>query len=368
MKDHYHIVFDGRMIGSRMTGVARHLINLLNGLNQVAPKNKYTVILNSKEAFEYFGDKVDIVWAKSKFASLGEYFEIPRITAMLKPDIFHNPSYTPITPKGKVPYLVTVHDLIRLTHEKNYFKKLYNLAAAKKACKKADRVLTVSEYSKQEITDVLKVDKDHIDVVYNGIQERYFKPADEARVKEVKEKYMLPESYILYVGSHDVHRNLSGTIEAYMKSGVSMPLVLALQWEEIKRYCESEVKPSNVICLGSVADTDLLYLYRGASLFLFMSFIEGFGLPIVEAFASGVPVVTSNVSSLPEVSAGCAVEVDPWDTNAIAGAIKMTLSDDVLRARNVQMGLERAKEFTVKKMAERVLKVYERVLEERGRR
>lgn len=367
MKEQLHIVFDGRMISSRMTGIARHLINLLSGLNEVAPKNKYTVILNSKEAFEHFGDKVDIVWAKSRFLSVTEYFEIPRIISMLKPDIFHNPSFIPVIPKGKVPYLMTVHDLIRLKHEKNFFKKLFYSFMIKRACRRSDKVLTVSEYSKQEIVDVLNVRKDHIEVIYNGIQQRYFKPIDLDRLKSVREKYMLPAEYILYVGSHDVHRNLSGTIEAYIKSGVSMPLVLALEWDQIKRYCESELKPANVICLGSVPDADLLYLYKGASLFLFMSFIEGFGLPVVEAFASGVPVITSNVSSLPEVSGGCAVEVDPWDTNAIAGAIKMVLKDEVLRSRNIQLGLERATEFTVKKMAERVLKVYESILDEESR-
>ncbi|HOW16575.1 MAG TPA: glycosyltransferase family 1 protein [bacterium] len=366
MKDHYHIVFDGRMIGSRMTGVARHLINLLNGLNQVAPKNKYTVILNSKDAFEYFGDKVDIVWAKSEFLSISEYREVPRIINMLKPDIFHNPSFSPIIPRSSVPYFITIHDLIRLKQEKNYMRKFFYKHAIKRACRRSDRVLTVSEYSKQEISTSLNVRKDHIDVIYNGIQDRYFMPIDPVRVKEVSTKYMLPEKYILYVGSHDVHRNLAGTIEAYLKSGVNIPLVLALEWDHIKRYCESELKPSNVICLGTVPDIDLLYLYKGASLFLFMSFIEGFGLPMIEAFASGVPVITSNVSSLPEVSAGCAIEVDPWDTNAIAGAIKMILNDDVLRNRNVQMGLERAKEFTVRKMAERVLNVYSEVLKERG--
>ena len=366
MKDHYHIVFDGRMINAKMTGITRHLVNLLNGLNQVAPKNKYTVILNSKEAFEFFGDKVDIVWAESKYMSLKGYFEIPKIISMLKPDIFHNPSFTAVIPKGNVPYFMTIHDLIRITQEKNLLKKWFRKIFLKRACKKADRVLTVSENSKQEIKEVLSVSGDHIDVIYNGIQDRFFKPVDAERVKEVKQKYGLPDTYILYVGSHDVHRNLSGTIEAYVKSGVSTPLVLALEWEQIKRYCEREIKPSNVICLGSVPDIDLLYLYKGASLFVFMSFIEGFGLPVVEAFASGVPVITSNVSSLPEVSAGCAVEVDPWDTNAIAGAIKMVFNDDVLKNRNIQTGLERAKEFTVKKMAERVLSVYESVLKQRG--
>ena len=93
-----------------------------------------------------------------------------------------------------------------------------------------------------------------------------------------------------------------------------------------------------------------------------MSFIEGFGMPVVEAFASGVPVITSNVTSLPEVSRGCAVEVDPSDVNAMAGAIKMVLSDDVLKKRNIELGKERAQEFTVQKMAQRVLTVYDEIL------
>lgn len=362
---HYHIMFDGRVIGKRMTGPARHLINLIDGLNSIAPQNKYTVIINDKSAFNYFGDKVDVVWAKSRFLSPLGYLEIPRIISKLKPDIFHNPSFSPIMPRKNIPYIITIHDLIKITQESNFFKRLFYEMAVRHACRLSDRVLTVSEYSKEEIADILHVRREHIDVIYNGIQDKFFHPVDENRLLEIKKKYNLPDKYVLYVGSHDVHKNLKGTIEAFMKAKVNMPLVLALTWDEISGYCTSSLKPDNVICIGPVPELDLPYVYKGSSLVIFMSFIEGFGLPVVEAFASGVPVVTSNVTSLPEISRGCAIEVDPRDIPAISCAIRIILSDEILRERNIKLGLERAQDFTVKKMAERVLRVYDNIL---GRR
>ena len=357
-----HIMFDGRMLSGRMTGISRHLINLVDGLNQVAPQNKYTVVLYDKSAFEFFGDKVDIYWAKSNFLSPMEIVEIPSIISKLQPDVFHNPSFSPIVPKRNIPYLITIHDLINVTHSSNYFKKQYYSYAIRRACRLSDRVLTVSEYSKEQIAGTLGVRRDQISVIYNGIQDKFFSLNHVTKVEEIKKRYNLPDKYILYVGSHDVHKNVKGTIKAYMNAGVDIPLVLALSWDEISTYCSSELKPDGVICIGPVPDVDLPYVYRGASLFLFMSFIEGFGLPVVEAFASGVPVITSNVTSLPEISRGCAVEVNPADINAISGAIKMILSDEILRNRNIELGRERAKDFTVKRMAERVLNVYDEIL------
>jgi len=362
MAQRLHIMFDGRMLSGRMTGISRHLINLIDGLNQVAPQNKYTVVLNDKSAFEFFGDKVDVYWAKSKFLSPMEIIEIPSIISKLKPDIFHNPSFSPIIPKRDIPYLITIHDLINITHSDYNLKKFYYKTSVKRACRLSDKVLTVSEYSKGQIADILAVRRDHISVIYNGIPEKFFSSLNPTKMEDVKKRYELPDKYLLYVGSHNVQKNLKGTISAYMHSGVKIPLVLALSWEELSVYCSSELKPDGVVCIGPVADIDLPYVYKGASLLLFMSFIEGFGLPVVEAFASGVPVITSNVASLPEVSRGCAVEVTPTDINAMAAAIKMILTDDLLRNRNIELGKERAKEFTVQKLAERVLNVYSGIL------
>ena len=143
MKEQINILFDGRMISHKMTGVTRHLINLLNGLNQVAPNNKYTVILNSKDAFEYFGDKIDVVWAKSDFGSLASCLELPKIVSVLKPDIYHVPALSVCLPKVEVPTVITIHDMIKLHSEKNYLKVIYNKYRAKKVCKQAKKIVTV---------------------------------------------------------------------------------------------------------------------------------------------------------------------------------------------------------------------------------
>jgi glycosyltransferase involved in cell wall biosynthesis len=364
MRSHYHVMFDGRMIRGKISGVARHLVNLISGLNDVAPKNKYSVVLTDKDALEYFGDKVDVVWAKHKFLSPFEYLELPRIIAEKRPDIFHSPAYSPIIPEGEVPYLITIHDLINITEEKNIFKRVYNKILMKRACRIADRVLTISEYSKKQISKVLDIRNDNIDVIYSAIQEKFFKSIDGSKIEEVRKRYNLPQNYILYIGRNDAYRNLKSTIDAYLKSNVEEPLVLSLYWPQVRDFCQATEKPDKIICIGPVPDSDLIYIYRGARLFLFLSLTEGFALPVVEAFASGVPVITSNVSSLPEVSRGCAVEVDPKDINGIAAAIRIAMTDEVLRARNIEHGLQRAREFTSQKLAERVLRVYDRVLSE----
>ncbi len=364
MKPHYHVMFDGRMISGKISGVARHLINLISGLNDIAPQNKYSVILTDKDALEYFGDKVEVVWAKHGYQSPFEYLELPKIIAAHHPDIFHSPSYSAIVQEGEIPYLITIHDLIDITQEKNIFKRVYKRALMKRACRFADRILTISEYSKKQISSTLNVRLQNIDVIYSAIQEKFFRNIDDNKIQEVKKRYNLPDNYILYIGRHDAYRNLKGTIDAYLKSGVEEPLVLSLYWAQVQEFCSSAEKPDKIICVGPIPDADLLYIYRGAKLFLFLSLMEGFALPVVEAFASGIPVVTSNVSSLPEISRGCAVEVDPKDINGVAAAIQIAINDQVLRSRNIECGLDRAKEFTVQKLAERVLKVYEKVLSE----
>ena len=126
---------------------------------------------------------------------------------------------------------------------------------------------------------------------------------------------------------------------------------------------QDDEKPENIYCIGSVPGRDLRYIYHGAELFVFPSFQEGFGIPVIEAFASGVPVITSNVSSLPEITQGGAIEVEPGDIDAIAASIKMGLCDESLRKRNIAFGLEIAAQFTVKRMAQRVLNIYEKILE-----
>jgi glycosyltransferase involved in cell wall biosynthesis len=364
MKQHYHVMFDGRMITGKISGVARHLINLISGLNEVAPQNKYSVILYDKEALELFGDKLELIWAKHPFTSIYEFFEIPKIISKYKPDIFHSPYYSPIIPIEDVPSLITVHDLINITEEKNLFKRFYRKMILKKACRIADRVLTLSENSKELLSKELSVGSKYIDVVYSAVQEKFFKELDPVKMQEIKKKYNLPEKYVLYVGKGGSYRNLENTIDAYLDSGVEAPLVVSLYWPQLNEFCKSESKPDKIICIGPVSDQDLPYVYRGASLFLFLSLVEGFALPVVEAFASKVPVITSNISSLPEISRSCAVEVDPKDISGISAAIKIAMADDILRNRNVDCGFERAKFFTAQKLAERVIAIYERILSE----
>jgi glycosyltransferase involved in cell wall biosynthesis len=234
----------------------------------------------------------------------------------------------------------------------------------KKSCRIADRVLTLSEYSKNLLSKEAGIGSEYIDVVYSAVQEKFFKELDPAKMQDVKKKYNLPDKYILYIGKGGSYRNLQNTIDAYLDADVEAPLVMSLYWPQLKEFCQSDAKPDKIICIGPVSDSDLPYVYKGANLFLFLSLMEGFALPVVETFASKVPVITSNISSLPEISRSCAVEVDPKDMHGISAAIKIAMADDILRNRNVDCGFERALFFTSQKLAERVIAVYEKVLSE----
>jgi glycosyltransferase involved in cell wall biosynthesis len=353
MKKSLHVLFDGRMVTKRMHGVARHLINLIHGLNKVAPQHKYTVILNNKDAFEHFGDKVDVIWAKSRFLSPMEFFEIPRIIKNVRPDIFHNPSFSALIPGSHIPYVMTIHDLTQMLGPYKFF--------VRRACKKASAVLTVSEFSKKIISKHLNLPMKNIEVINNGIEDKYFKPIDSEKMMDIKRRYNLPESYILYVGGAKAHKNVKGAVLGYIKSAVDVPLVITLHWEEIAHYFNFS-KPANIICIGSVPGNELLYIYHGARLFLFPSLIEGFGFPVIEAFACGVPVITSNYSALPETNQGCAIEINPLDIDAIATAVKIGLYDEHLRQRNIALGLKHARNFTCEHMAEGVLRIYEKII------
>jgi len=345
-----------------MHGIARHLINLINGLNKIAPENKYSVIISTDKALTHLGDKVDIIRSKSSFLSPLEMIEIPKIIEKIKPDLFHNPAFTPIIPKHNLPFLMTIHDMIHLTDSASLLNKLYYQFFVRRACMRADRVITVSEYSKKQISDILSIRKSHIDVVYNGIEDKYFTPTDANTFAGIKSKYRLPASYILYIGNNKPHKNVKGAVEGFLRSNVEVPLVVSLSWDEIKHYFNFKKQPDNIYCNPNIPSKDLKYVYLGASLFLSPSLKEGFGLPVIEALACGVPVVTSNVASLPEITQGGTIEVNPRDYDAIASAIKIGLYDEVLRTRNIQYGLKRAGEFTITRMAEKMLGIYEKVL------
>jgi glycosyltransferase involved in cell wall biosynthesis len=236
------------------------------------------------------------------------------------------------------------------------------------AARKAHCILTVSEASKRDILHFFPaVPPEKVEVVYNAIDERFWNVPDEEQVSRVRERFQLAHRFVLYVGNIKPHKNLVRLIEAFAllrrQAGFD-DLKLLIIGDEIsklpalRRAVHSHKLHKEVRFLGYVSDETLAILYRLASVFVFPSMYEGFGLPPLEAMASGAPVVTSNVSSLPEVAGDAALLVDPNSVDSIADGVRRVLSDTQLAQELRKRGLVRAREFSWERSVARTHDIY----------
>jgi glycosyltransferase involved in cell wall biosynthesis len=234
------------------------------------------------------------------------------------------------------------------------------------AARRAERIFTVSETSKADILRYCDVAAERIIVVYNAIDARFATPPEPEAVERVRERYQLHGPFALYVGNIKPHKNLERLIDAFdlVRRGGFERLELLIIGDQISKYprlrraVDKHKLHKHVRFLGFVPDDTLAALYRLATVFVFPSLYEGFGLPPLEAMASGTPVVTSNRSSLPEVVGDAAVLVDPYSAASIADGIQQVLSDPELRRSLSARGLARAREFSWDASIRRVHEVY----------
>jgi glycosyltransferase involved in cell wall biosynthesis len=266
--------------------------------------------------------------------------------------------------------VVTIHDCIHLMFPQYLRSRLafaYARASIGMAARRATRVLTVSESSKRDILRFVDVSPDKIDVIYNGYDERFGAEPREEDVVRVRERYQLHDEFVLYAGNVKPHKNLERVIQALhrVRARGLDHLKLVLIGDEISKYSalrravHQHQLHKYVRFLGYMPEETLAVMYRLAAVFVFPSLYEGFGLPPLEAMASGTPVVTSNVSSLPEVAGDAAVLVDPYDPEAIADGIYRVLTDEGLRHDLRQKGLNRARQFSWEDSARRVRAIYQ---------
>jgi glycosyltransferase involved in cell wall biosynthesis len=276
----------------------------------------------------------DIVW----YPAL-----LPRAAARAHADVLHCTIFR-APRRAHVPTIVTVHDLAVLRHPEVFpaWTRLYGATALRSTIRAADRVFAVSEFSKREAVELTGVAPDRVDVVPNAL-EPAFQPEGPA----------LDGDYVLAVGTLEPRKNLRRVIEATRRAGVELRLVGASGWGD------AGVEGSHVTWLGRVDDDQLAAAYRGARVLVFPSLYEGFGIPALEAMASGTPVVTSADSATSEITGDAAVLVDPLDVGAIADGIDEA---DRRRAELVPRGLERAKLYTWDRAAAAAVGGYERAL------
>lgn len=354
-------------------GIGTYIRNLLRHLARTDHETEYVLLLGEDDLgiAAQLGPNFRSVLEPSPNYSLREQVHVPWVLRREHPDVYHAPHY--VLPAGvRCPSVVTIHDCIHLMFPQylpNRLAYAYARAQMWAAARRSDCILTVSEASKRDILHLFNVPPEKIVVVYNAIDSHFSVTPSEDAVARVRERYQLDHKFVLYVGNIKPHKNLVRLIEAFdeLRRSGQDDLKLLIIGDQIsklpalRRAVHRHKLHKHVRFLGYVADDQLAILYRLASVFAFPSLYEGFGLPPLEAMASGTPVVTSNVSSMPEVVGDAAVLVNPYDVDAIVDGLRRVLTDPVLAAEMRRKGIERAREFSWERSVAQTWAVYQTV-------
>lgn len=366
------IVIDTRMYGLENAGIGRYIVNLINEVEKLDKKNDYILLLRQKyfQQLHFSNPKFTKILADYRHYSLKEQFLLPLQLIKLNPDLVHFPHFNaPVLWWGK--QVVTVHDLIK--HESRgrqtttqgqwlyWFKYLCYLFLVWLVVKRASRLITPSNWVKEQLVKRYGLDSKKVVVTYEGIGEKFFQKDKVSQSKKILEKYNIKQPFIIYTGSLYPHKNVISLVEAIKKiKNLNLVVVCARNvfWQRFKQQVEKIETGEKVILTGFVDDRELVSLYQQAEAFVFPSVMEGFGLPGLEAMAAGLPVLASNSSCLPEIYGDAALYFNPCKVGEIVEKINKMLANKELKKRMVRLGYEQVKKYSWEKMAQRTMRVY----------
>ena len=360
------IAIDAHSIGTQAGGNETYFRQLLRGLTLDQSDHEYTVFYIHRAALEEArGDPRFRFIHIPGNPVLRIGMALPWQLRKIRPDVFHCQYIQPPFTRSRT--VVTIHDLAH-EHYPEFFRPAEAMRMKKMVratAKKADHITTVSEFSAADIARRFEVPREKISVSYLAASEEFHPREKEWCQEHLARKYGLSFPFILYVGRIQARKNLLRLVEAYShlrRQGVSEKLVLAgkQDWQAEKLLAKiKELRlEDSVVFTGYISWDDLPVFYNAAELFVFPSIFEGFGLPVLESMASGVPTITSFGSSLEEVAGEGALLVDPLDVGSIADAMQKVLGDRDLRGQLIERGLRRSAQFSVQKFAGKLLEVY----------
>jgi alpha-1,3-rhamnosyl/mannosyltransferase len=367
------VVIDGRTIQDHFPGIARYTFNLTGALTQIASSLEMALLYNpSATSTRLALPNLRLIACPTSPFSIQQQWQVPRQLHQVQATVYHSPYYLMPYRPG-LPTVFTCHDLIPLIYPE-YFtstqRLIYRLAHAL-ALRTAQVTIAVSHSTQADLLRHLRIDPQRIVVVHEAADE-HFAPQSPEAIATLKRKCVLPDRYVLYFGSNKPHKNLVRLVRAWQIANVkyqmsNVKLVIAGHWDnwhaEVKRLVEEQNMQDCVVFTGPVNEADLPALYSGATLFVFPSLYEGFGLPVIEAMACGTPVVCSNTSSLPEAAGDAALLIDPLDVNALAETIGRVLASQELRQYLREKGLAQAARFSWQQTAQQTLIAYNNVIQ-----
>ena len=372
--------------GQRKTGVEEYTINLLKNILDLDKKNEYVLFFNALK-----GRNLDLDWLKkypnvkiksfryqNKFFNLFVwYFGWPKIDELVGgTDVFWMPNINFEAFSKKTKLIITMHDLsFDIMPETFPWKTRFwhFLINPKKLCQKADKIIAVSASTKNDLELFYKINSQKISVIHSAVRNDFkIINRNDPEMLEVKEKYELPYHFILYLGTIEPRKNIISIVKAYNQlrrlknpelDKYKLIIAGAKGWKEngVTKEIKNSPFRSDIVLLGFVESENKPYLYNLASLFVYPSFFEGFGFPPLEAMKSGVPIITSNNSSLPEIVGEAGIMIDPEKPDELFKAMREILLSKDLRSKMREKGLKRAQNFDWQKTAEEFLEVLKNI-------
>lgn len=364
------------LIKDRLEGIGTVIFETMKRITNDHPEHHFFFLFDRDYDEEFlFSDNITpiIIGPQARHPILFYiWFEhsIPRILKDIKADIFISPDgYMSLSTKVKS--LSIIHDLNFEQYPEHFpwlIKKYYQYYFPRFA-HRADRIATVSEFSKQDIISRYKVDANKIDIIYNGVNTA-FAPQNNEAIIEIRNKYSFGEPYFIFVGSIQPRKNIKNLLLAFdlFKSKIQRPFRLLIagqkKWwtPELQKTYEDMNYKNDVFFTGRISEDELVKIIGAAYAMTYVPFYEGFGIPILEAFNSGIPVITSNITSMPEVAGDSALLVNPHSSQSIADGMLNLYNDDNLRKDLINKGNIRSKDFSWDKSAELLWRSIEKTL------
>jgi glycosyltransferase involved in cell wall biosynthesis len=373
------IGYDAKRAFNNKSGLGNYSRNLIKHIIKNNPTEDYYLFSSETERYklqDFIEKKSNIhligpqgFWAR-EFPAWWRSYSISKVANNLKLDIYHGlSSELPLnSDQMHAKKIVTVHDLIFMRYPEFYNpadSKMYTLKT-KKSCLLADAVVAVSEQTKSDLIELLDIPKEKIHVIYQSCDENFFHPHDFTTNDHSPEK-LLPEEYILYVGTVEQRKNLLALIKAIHELDKTMKVNLVVVGKEttyakeVSSYVEKFGLEKRVIFMKSINNSLMPLIYRKAKAFVYPSLYEGFGIPILEALASKVPVITSRGGCFPESAGPGSIFVEPNNEDELADAIRLVLGDENKRQEMISIGYNYAQQFTPEICAYNMFNLYKKI-------
>ncbi|MCO6493206.1 MAG: glycosyltransferase family 4 protein [Phaeodactylibacter sp.] len=370
------IGYDAKRLFNNFTGLGNYSRTLLSNLVEYYPDNAYflyspKITRNDETHFFLNSALFNVQLPKRGSGAFWRSFGVKRDLRKHKVQLYHGLSHEiPFgLEKSNIRSIVTIHDLIYERFPEHYplfDRKAYRLKY-RYACRHADHIVAISESTKQDIVEFYGITPEKISVIYQSCHERFMVKKSQRTFEGVRRRYRLPEKYLLTVGAVTERKNLLGMVRALelLPESCRLPLVVVGQGKRYLARVKAFVRKSgleHLVHFAPVSFDDLPSVYQRASVFLYPSFYEGFGIPILEALFSRTPVVTSSVSSLPEAAGPGAYLANPGDPGEIAAGIEKILSDENYRNELAEKGHAHAQQFRGEPLSHKMMDLYKKVV------